>query len=57
MKVGFNKAYANKVSKAKFIEDHKHYAGVDLGQAWEDLQEKKEAEPKKTESAKATADK
>lgn len=41
MKISFNKAYANKVSKAIFIKQHEHFGDdADLGEAWESLQEK-----------------
>lgn len=41
----FNQEYARKVSKAEFIENHKHWEDkTDLGREWEDLQEKPEAE-------------
>lgn len=41
-KVDFNKKWTQSVTKEQFIEHEKHHADiVDLGQAWEDLQEKK----------------
>lgn len=39
-KIEFNKAYANKVSEAQFIEDHKHHSDdVDLSEVWKSLQD------------------
>lgn len=46
-KVNFNQAYAQSVTKEQFIKDHPHHAAdVDLGKAWEDLQEKQESSKK-----------
>lgn len=42
VKPSFNKTYANKVDKAKFVEHFTQvYPGVDLESEWEKLQEAK----------------
>lgn len=50
-KPDFSKEYANKVSKADFVEHFKDvyttFTEAELAEVWQALQEKKEAKPKK----------
>lgn len=54
--IDFNEDWARNRSKAEFVAQHEHHAEeVDLGEAWESLQEGKDEEDKPKKAKRVTA--